>query len=70
MRLFLLFLGIFVGKIGNDVLLGMTEVSMMCDTFNIPYKTDNEGNVVPDLVKAGITNKDTDAVEVEVEIID
>ena len=57
-------------KIGNDVLLGMTEVSMMCDTFNIPYKTDNEGNVVPDLAKAGITKKEADVEDVDVEIVD
>ena len=57
-------------KIGNDVLLGMTEISMMCDTFNIPYKSDNEGNVIPDLVKAGIKKADEDAIDVDVEIIE
>lgn len=56
-------------KIGNDVLLGMTEVSMMCDTFNIPYVTDKEGNVIPDLSKAGITKSD-DAEDVNIEIIE
>ena len=57
-------------KIGNDVLLGMTEISMMCDTFSIPYKTDNDGNVIPDLVKAGIARKDVEAEEIDVEVMD
>jgi hypothetical protein len=53
-------------KIGNDVLLGMNEVSMMCDTFDIPYTTDQDGNAVPNVAKAKIIKAD-DAEEIDIE---
>jgi len=57
-------------KIGNDVLLGMKEVSTMCDVFNVPYHTDQNGNATPDLKAAGIIRADDEAVDVDVEIVD
>ena len=53
-------------KIGNDVLLGMKEVSTMCDTFDIPYTTDQDGNAVPDVLEAKII-KAEEAEEIDVE---
>lgn len=57
-------------KIGDDVLLGMTEVSMLCDVYDIPYRTDDQGNIVPNLSKAKIISNNSNTEEAEATIVD
>lgn len=56
-------------KIGDDILLGMGETSILCDTYDIPYEADADGKITVKTAKGKMVKK-TEAEEVDAEVMD